>query len=110
MLTLAKCTQNQPWVTYELLLTQMLFCFSLQIFFIAQILSTAGRVGFRVTSNQLCLSDCEQELGNSTVSNFMKTPPAVFELFQVERQTDRQTDRQTECRFNQFSLRKATQV
>lgn len=67
-LTLAKCTQNQPSVTYKVLSTQKLFCSSLRGFFlIAQIFSTAGRVGFRVTSYQLWLSDFEQELGNSAV-------------------------------------------
>jgi hypothetical protein len=106
-LTLAKCTQNQPSLNYKVLPTQKLFYFSLRIFFIAQIrvFSTAGRVVFRVTSYQLWLSDCEQDLGNSAVSDFMKTPPAVLELLQVDRQTNRQTNRQT-CCFSQFSLRK----
>jgi hypothetical protein len=89
-LPLAKCTQNQPSVTYEVLSTQKLFYSSLRTFFIAQIFSTAGSVGFRVTSYQLWLSDFEQDLGNSAVSNCMITPPAVLELLQVERQTDRQ--------------------
>ena len=64
-------------------------------------------MGFRVTSYQLWLFDCEQDLGNSAVSLLMKTPPAVLELLQVERQAGRQadiqakrqTDRQTEVSF-----------
>ena len=61
-------------------------------FFIAQIFGTAGHLGFRVTSYRLWLYGCEQDLGNSAVSNFIKIPPAVLELLQVKRQTDRQTD------------------
>jgi hypothetical protein len=87
--TLAKYAQNQPSVTYEMLSTQKLFYFSLLIFLSRKYLSTAGRVGFRVTSYQLWLSDCEQNLGNSAVSHLMKTPPAVLELLHVDRQAGR---------------------
>jgi hypothetical protein len=99
-LTLAKCTQTNHRYLCAVSDAETVLFFSAD-FCIAQIFSTAGRVGFRVTSYQRWLCECEQDLGNYAVSSFMKTAAAVLELLQVDRQTDRQA-----CRFSQFSSRK----
>jgi len=89
-LTLAKSIHTKPTIRYLRTVIDAETVLFLPVdFYIPQIFSTAGSLGFRVTSYQLWLSDCEQDLGNSAVSSFMKTPPAVLEVLQVERQTDR---------------------